>query len=160
MYLTLALLRRRLAAEIKSLGSHATDLQRAKVLEHSNALLRKIEAWAQIQHFYMPLVSTLRAASVCADGDASAASLKVPLFLPSAVCATLSCYPTLLDSEYRLRVAQAHDILNNLRRHLRLRSHLYNFKDRFVRGQRPNTRARSVINTCQDKIDADVAAYR
>ncbi|KAG1777221.1 ZPR1 zinc-finger domain-containing protein [Suillus placidus] len=42
-----------------ALGAHATDLQLAKLQERSNALLRKVEHWCQVQLLYMPMVSRL-----------------------------------------------------------------------------------------------------
>ena len=72
----------------------------------------------------------------------------------------VSVNPKLQDIEWRLRHAQAHDALNDLRRHLRLCSHIYQYKDRFVRGQRENTRARSTIALAQEKVDADAKRYR
>ncbi|OBZ77742.1 hypothetical protein A0H81_02190 [Grifola frondosa] len=114
---------RRLRVDAAALGQHATDLQRAKFMERQNTLLRKLEAWWEIQALYMPGV-------------------------------------TAHQQEWRLRYAQAHEVLNDLRGHLELRSHLYVYKDRFVRGQRHNTRARTVITGAQSKIDADVSRYR
>ena len=84
------------------------------------------------------------------------------LYLPSALSNTpnISLIPALPSTELRLRHAQANDALEQLRRHLRARTRLYNVKDRDVRGQRYNTRAMTYIKTLQDKIDSDTARYR
>lgn len=110
----------------------------------------------------MPGVAALRfRPSDNADNASNATSiLTAPLLLPSSDLALVSCDALLIDCELRLRQAQAHDALEALRRHLRLRGHLYSFKDRFVRGQRPNTRARGIIYNVQKKVLADVACYR
>lgn len=39
-------------------------------------------------------------------------------------------------------------------------SHLFKFKDRFVRGQSANTRARNAISTVQARVDASAQEYR
>lgn len=61
--------------------------------------------------------------------------------------------------EFRLRFAQAHDALRNIRSHLCQRSQLFIFKDRNVRGQRGNTRSCDIIKNVQEKIDADSLQY-
>lgn len=110
----------------------------------------------------MPGVAALRSRpSDNADNASNATSiLTAPLLLPSSALAHVSCDALLINCELRLRQAQAHDALEALRRHLRLCGHFYNFKDRFVRGQRPNIRARGIIDNVQKKVLADVTCYR
>lgn len=153
----LSICRRQLHEDTKQLGSHSTDLQRAKVLERRIALQHRYDAWVEVQHLYMPAVAALRLR------DTNSASNVIPdarLFLPSEIISTVQCDPLLAACEHRLRWAQAHDTLESLRRHLRLRSHLYQVKDRFVRGQHPNTRARGVIDNVQNKVNTDAKHYR
>ena len=64
-----------------------------------------------------------------------------------------------MDIELHLRHAQANDALEQMRWHLCARSRLYNTKDCDVHGQCYNTRARTYINTLQDKINSDAAQY-
>jgi hypothetical protein len=98
-------------------------------------------------------------------GDDSAASSPVKdatsihLYLPSAVKQRAGCTTQLRDYEFRLRQAQAFDALNEIRQGLRLRSQLWKFKTSFERGQRPNTRARGVIERCNHKIKLAAAKY-
>ncbi|KAF8867888.1 hypothetical protein BD779DRAFT_1482742, partial [Infundibulicybe gibba] len=47
----------RLRRDTALMGPHCTDLQRAKMLERSNRLRRRIEAWIEVQHLYMPGVA-------------------------------------------------------------------------------------------------------
>ncbi|KAG6807687.1 hypothetical protein H0H92_006699, partial [Tricholoma furcatifolium] len=54
----------------------------------------------------------------------------------------------------------AYEAIDALRYNLQVRSHLFKFKDRFVRGQHANTRARSAINTVEAKIQAAAEEYR
>ena len=51
--------RRRLCDATKP-GSCATDTQQARAQQRSNLLIRRIEAWQQVQVLFMPSVSTLR----------------------------------------------------------------------------------------------------
>jgi hypothetical protein len=53
-----------------------------------------------------------------------------------------------------------YESLDSLRHYLQFCAYLYKFKDRFVRGQGANTRARNAINGVQAKIDAAAAEYR
>jgi hypothetical protein len=59
-----------------------------------------------------------------------------------------------------MRYSQVHDALNSLRKYLQMHAHLYKFKDRFVRGQSANTRARNAIATVQARVDASGDEYR
>ncbi|TFY56545.1 hypothetical protein EVJ58_g7570, partial [Rhodofomes roseus] len=153
-------LQERLRSETAKLGSYATDKQRADLLERANTLRRKVDAWTKIQQLYIPGIEVLRANTLEASGSKDVAVYDVPLLLPSAIQSSLRVEPTLREFEWRLRYAQAHESLDSLRQHLRLSSHLYHFKDRFTRGQRENTRARSVIDNVQHKVDDDAARYR
>ena len=126
------------------------------MLEQLNALRRKIEAWFKIQQAYIPGIERVR--DLQSKGLKDPAAFDLPLLLPSSSPA-VPVNTSLQDIEWRLRHAQAHDALEGIRRHLRLCSHLYRFKDRFIQGQRANTRARSVIQTAQDKVDEHASRY-
>jgi hypothetical protein len=67
---------------------------------------------------------------------------------------SLPCDEKLQEYEWQLRYAQASGALDTVRSRLRLRSALYKHKDRFVRGQKANTRSRSKI----DQVDASIAS--
>jgi hypothetical protein len=84
----------------------------------------------------------------------------IPLYLPSAIGLDAFCSAMLCNYEWRLRHAQANDALNDIRHNLRFRSHLYKFKDSYVRGQRSNTRSRGTIQRVQDKVDAAAQKYQ
>lgn len=147
--------------ETKKLGTNPTNLQRAKLLEKGNALRRRIEAWWTVQQLYMPGVVGLRSREDLDDGGSAATPVyELELLMPSAVVGRVPTYGQLQETEWRLRHAHAYEGLENLRRHLLLRSSLYKFKDRFVSGQRHQTRSITVINNLQAKIDADAVRYR
>ncbi|KAI0655655.1 hypothetical protein C8Q70DRAFT_1047143 [Cubamyces menziesii] len=150
---------RRLAQDTKLLHAHATDLSRAHLLERQNILHRKILAWIEIQRIFMPAVSAIRAR--LADNALTTSSpCDIPLLLPGSACLYIPCSEELLRKEWALREAQAHDALSDIRSRLEVRYHLYHVKDRFIRGQRPNTRMNTCINLLQQKLDTDAARYR
>jgi hypothetical protein len=159
-YILTICLRRSLATAAKQVWEHAQDRQRTKFQLRSNALQRKIESWCRFQLLYCPAVATLHAPS---PNDNSASSIKphlIPLWLPSQINGRVSVDTSLTDIEWKLRHAQAYESLDSLRHFLQFRAYLYKFKDRFVRGQGANTRARNAINVVQAKIDAAAAEYR
>jgi hypothetical protein len=155
-----ALPRRSLATAAKQVWEHAQDRQYTKVQLRSNALQRKIESWCKFQLLYCPAVATLHAIS---PKDNSASSIKphrISLWLPSQINGRVSVDASLVNIEWKLRRAQAYESLDSLRHYLQVRAHLFKFKDRFVRGQGANTRARNAISGVQAKIDAAAAEYR
>jgi hypothetical protein len=84
---------------------------------------------------------------------------EIKLYLPSQLPTQVPCSERLYTFEWQLRHLQAHNALNELRNHLRLCSHLWMHKNRFERGQRPNTRARNVIERCNSRIAAAAKKY-
>ena len=143
------------------LDGSATTLQLAKMQERKNALARKINAWIAIQHLYMPSVSVLRSRD---DRDASDKTAErppqdLPLYLPSTLPVRTACSTKLQQYEFRLREAQAYEALEDVRQHLRLRTHLYKYKDKNVTGQHANTRSQNLINSVQGKVGASAATY-
>ncbi|OCH90158.1 hypothetical protein OBBRIDRAFT_812834 [Obba rivulosa] len=149
----------RLRMDVQALGPYAPDLQRSKVLERRNNLQRRLDNWTNIQTSYIAGVDTIRSrlmSAVLSTIHAEAHSL----LLPSKICAYVPCHAVFLDYEWRLWEGQAHEALDNLRRHLRLQTYLHKFKKQFVVGQWPNTRARSSIESAQQKVNMDVATYR
>lgn len=157
-YLHELLLRRRLRADLHCLGIHSTSLQRAKLLERLNTLQRHIDEWRSAQQLFMPCVASLLAESarVCSTPEAQ----NTPLFLPSTICARHDVSTTLLNHEWRLREAQAHRSLADLRGHLEVRAYMMNCKDAYVRGQCENTRSKLLLNSLQAEIDMDADRYR
>ncbi|KAH9913407.1 uncharacterized protein B0H18DRAFT_960370 [Fomitopsis serialis] len=152
---------RRLQSDAAGLTAHSPDDQRASIIRRRNNLQVRIDAWRETQDVYMPGVAAVRSRAA----EASAAPVlaeNIRLYLPSAVLgdSRVMLPSSLLEIERRLRFAQANDSLEQLRRHLRARTKLFNIKDRDVRGQRYNTRSRAYIDSVQAKIDADAERYR
>ncbi|KAF7967636.1 hypothetical protein HWV62_33617 [Athelia sp. TMB] len=152
----------RVKADKKALDASATSLQLAKMQERQNSLLRKIKTWMAIQLLYMPEVSPLRAAEdrVSSAQQVKSESFNIPLHLPSALPRRIRVQAILYEYEFRLRRAQAYECLDNLRGHLRMRTHMYQFKDRNVRGQGACTRSVNLISRVKKKVDASAAQYR
>ncbi|KAG2125464.1 hypothetical protein DEU56DRAFT_873093 [Suillus clintonianus] len=82
------------------------------------------------------------------------------LWLPSQLPAGTPVDLTLAGHEWELRYAQALDALNEVRSHLRLRSHMYKYKDKNVRGQAGSTRAKKIIDAVESRKHASVLKYR
>lgn len=76
------------------------------------------------------------------------------LFLPHALTPDqrAGCAVGLASLEERMRDAQLHECLDRLRVHLHIKARLVTFKNRNVRAQGPNTRARGQINTNEQKV--------
>ncbi|KAH9479046.1 hypothetical protein JR316_0007621 [Psilocybe cubensis] len=152
-------LQHRIAHDSSKLGLHATSLQQSKVLERSNSLRRRIDAWISVQHLYMPVVASLRSRDDAGATDPVAVQ-DMKLFLPSFNTNTLQCSHLLLKCEWEYRYAQADETPTSLRALLLLRSHMYKSKYRHFRGQRMQTRSQKLLSDVQDKINYLVKTYR
>ncbi|PPQ76066.1 hypothetical protein CVT26_004585 [Gymnopilus dilepis] len=152
---------RKLAVDQELLGIHATDDQKTKITLRSNALQRKVDAWIEIEHMYIPSLRVLR--SKAAESKENLTPLpahEVPLLLPSALSPTMPCDVRLRQIEWRLRLAQCTDALDDLRDGLCLRSFVLIDKSRFQRGQRQNTRSQGIVDRIQAKVKAAANRYR
>ena len=85
-----------------------------------------------------------------------------PLKFPSDLTAEerAQCTPGLEKIEEKLSDGQMHDALEKLRIHLHIKTPLITFKDRNVRNQVANTRARGRIDANEVKIKASANRYR
>ncbi|KAF8056174.1 hypothetical protein FPV67DRAFT_1432087 [Lyophyllum atratum] len=151
------------AAEL-SLNLHPTSKQLSSLLERSNQLRRKIAAWIEIQTLFLPEAARERAKAAQKAGPNGVAGVKaedIDLWLPSALKKEgIIVSDELQGYEWRLREGQANDALDELRRVLRLRSHLYAHKDRYTRGVKANTRANVAISTATQTIKKAASKYR
>ncbi|KAG2051604.1 hypothetical protein BDR06DRAFT_1060927 [Suillus hirtellus] len=152
----------RLKYDIANVSLHLTDKQREAITNRTNTLQRQIDLWISIQELYMPIVSAL-CLLVNSNASAMDAVLKPQhchLYLPSSIDTHLHCDQQLLQHEWELQHAQAHNALNELCSHLCLRSHMYKFKDKNLHGQAASTRAQNLIAHVEAKKDAGVEKYR
>ena len=141
------------------MGAHATDLQKAKILERSNTLRRKIDAWITIQQLYIPAVALLRSQDNSAE-VAPVAVQDIKLYLPSSLPSVSLCSILFIQHEWDFRYAQAQETLNELRGFLLLYSHMLKSKDRHIRGQRLHTRSIKLLNDVESKIQGSASKYR
>ena len=135
-----------------------TTLGVAEIQDKCHALRRRIDAWRDIQQLYMPCTVQLHQTHLAKISALSAAEEPetMPLFLPSSIPSSLwftGCASGLIDKECRLRLAQADDGLNELRRQLRISATLRDYKKVQVggRSQKLNTRTRSLMSRFHDK---------
>ncbi|KAJ7760147.1 hypothetical protein DFH07DRAFT_867895 [Mycena maculata] len=151
---------------------HPTDGQRRAMLERTSKLRRKIVAWIELQTRFFPGLKNVREledeerASIAetrpiAGVDVSA----IKLWPPSAIAATSEAKDVpvateILVLEYRLRVAQAHEALHEVRRLLLVRTYTYKGKDTRSRGVAANTRAGHKIAALNNQIERGAAQYR
>ncbi|KAG2740851.1 hypothetical protein P692DRAFT_201842407 [Suillus brevipes Sb2] len=88
--------------------------------QQTNTLQRRIDSWISIQELYMPIVSALHS-SLNSTASASEAVLKPQhchLYHPSSIDTHLHYDQRLLQHEWDLWHAQAHDALNEICSHL------------------------------------------
>jgi hypothetical protein len=129
-------------------------------------LIKCIHRFREIQQVYMPgLESPLLAQLEQAALPPNTTSVHVEdsiLFMPSELSTITRrrvCTPGLGDIEDRLRFAEAHDALDQLRHHLRNRTFTNKFKIKNVTGQKRNTRAREVQHRIDDRVKTSQAQY-
>jgi hypothetical protein len=132
------------------------------VLEHSNRLRRKVEAWRNVQAVYVPGVTILL--SRLQDSAPAGAAAELPeeamLYLPSGLGKQVPCDSLLQRYEYRFRLAQARDALDEIHNHLRVRSYMWKKKRRDIHGVAAGTRAQAALSRQQEKIDISARRYR
>ncbi|KAF8170968.1 hypothetical protein BJ912DRAFT_860833 [Pholiota molesta] len=143
------------------LWEHALDRQHTKLVLRGSTLLRKIEAWSKYQLLYLPGVSRLRENSLRSlDPSVELKAHELPLWLPSQIRSQIPVPHEYRRLEFDLRIPQAGEALDTLRAQLQVRAHVFKFKDRFVRGQGANTRARNTLEGIQNRINMAANEYR
>ncbi|KAF8873430.1 hypothetical protein BD779DRAFT_1613676 [Infundibulicybe gibba] len=144
---------------LTTLGQYATEDQKGWLQTRADALHRKISAWIDVQHFYMPGLIIIHNQSRKPYPQPPVG--KIQLYLPSSAPLRSGCDPRLQKLEWQLHRTQARasDALDELRNSLRLRSYLYIDKDRFQRGQHANTRACSIIQRAEKKVALAAKIY-
>ena len=152
--------RRILALDISCLGPHSTNLQHAKILEQSNSLHRRIEAWADIQHLYFPFLSVLRSRADQQGGGTPVSVQNIDLYLPSSLVGKYVIRKEFLMTEWRLRFTHAEEALNDLRSLLVMQSMMWKSKGQHMRGQRQQTRSQTLLEGVERWIHAAADKYR
>ena len=154
-------LRRALKVEHAELWDHAQDRQRTQYQLHSNRLTRKITAWQKYEKKYMPIIDVLRSNESLPVEKIADEPFNINLWLPSRLNgASVDFDRRLGDIEWKLRVAEAYEALDELRHYIQVRTHVFKFKDQNTRGQAANTRALNTIATLNAKIHSSRDKYQ
>ncbi|KAG6833464.1 hypothetical protein H0H93_013246 [Arthromyces matolae] len=107
----------------------------------------------------MPHVATIRTRAEIQGGDEMPSAKNLDLFLPSAILSQGSFDQKFLDYEWRLRFAQAHSSLDEIRRLILLRTQMYKSKDKWIQGQRMHTRSLALLNRVTKRIEGAAEKY-
>ncbi|KAG1721611.1 hypothetical protein EDB19DRAFT_1646367 [Suillus lakei] len=140
---------------------HDTDKQKATIQTQVTSLQQCLDAWAHIQELYMPVVCQLRHQS--SEASRKSQELKPEdfnLWLPSHLPANTPVDHKLAGHKWELCYAQALNALNEVCGHLRLRSHMYMYKDKNVCGQVGSTCAKRIIDAVESRKQASVLKYK
>ena len=160
--------------------TYGTAAQNAEVIEKRTVLRRRIAALREIQAIYMPCVPMLAARreqvllqkrrqtaphatqAPFAIEDVRELPEDQVLFLPHQLDMNDldQCTAGLPEIEERLRDAQLRDALDKLRVQLHVKSRIMAFKDRNIRHQKYNLRARKQLDTNDAKIKVFTEKYR
>ncbi|KAJ7018761.1 hypothetical protein C8F04DRAFT_1277227 [Mycena alexandri] len=167
MGLQLEELQRTLGFDVGKIGNHPTAEQQTNLTERGNKLRRKLLTWMDAQALFIPHVAVLRAEEDRARKRISATQVQpgvqvqhMALWLPSAIVDRVPCDEELYEYEFRLREAQAHEALDDVRQQLLLRTHLYKYKDRFARGVKANSRSQTKIEGVEERTRRSAERYR
>lgn len=104
-------------------------------------------------------MATIRSRAEQDGGDEAVSAINVELLLPSKLIGRAPCDIKFMDYEWRLRYAQAHTALHDIRRAILLRSQMFKTKDNIVRGQRMHTRSLALIASVLSRITAAAQKY-
>ncbi|KAJ7507619.1 hypothetical protein B0H11DRAFT_1902704 [Mycena galericulata] len=157
--------RRALELEIKARKA-ATTYQELDFQKRRNAISKKIERFRQLQGIYMPGLrdELTEEQLVLLTANVKKEVESVKLYLPSALSSERArenaCAPRVAGIEARLRLVEATDALEELRRGLRMRTVTNRFKVKNVTGQRGNTRAQGIQHQVDVRIHAAKLRYR
>ena len=114
-----------------------------------------------VQAVYMPQVATLLSDN--AENDFPSTVETAVLYLPNQIPSNNRSFDTthnLSTIEAQLRFGEATDALVELRQSLCVKAHLVKYKHDQVRGQRPNTRARALVDRAQTRVEMIAESYR
>ncbi|KAK7052398.1 CxC2 domain-containing protein [Favolaschia claudopus] len=138
--------------------------QMERISQMRRALLVKLAKFRRLQAVYMPgAVEEMMEEDDARDSELPAPEAEeVRLYLPSGLPAgrRAGCSERLLEREARLREGQLSDGISKLRRALLSRTHLWDWKDMRVRGQRAGTRSAVLSQRIENNIQDIAKKYR
>ncbi|KAL7284431.1 hypothetical protein ACG7TL_001721 [Trametes sanguinea] len=147
---------------IKAEAKVATASKLLSLHKRRNALRRKLQKFRELQGVYMPRTVPLLAEDPSARTNVELVE-DIRIGLPSEIVAThraVVCTPRLQEMEARLREAQCHDALQDVRNQLHIINHLYRYKQTNVRHQGANTRVRADLASQDNRKARAVEKYR
>ncbi|KAF7343557.1 CxC2 domain-containing protein [Mycena sanguinolenta] len=152
---------RQLRADLASNRSPTTkDL--ADFVTRRTRISRQIKKLRLLQRKYSP--GALQRLATHPDPVDPPEAEHAPLFLPSSLspvdCTSPAAVPGLAAAEARLRDAQCSESLDQIRHGLTVKKRLQTYKSLNSRRQHQNTRARSLVDNQQRKIDLAAGTYR
>ena len=134
-----------------------TVLQQVQFQKRVAALLRRIQAFQEMQTAYMPLAPP-------SDHPLSPDDVETyPIILPSDIHSSeraAICSEQLIEIENDLQYADAFDALSDLRHSLRMRTVYVQDKVVNVTGQRTGTRARTMQSSVEEAVTNAATHYR
>lgn len=111
----------------------------------------------------MPRVASLLDPNESGTGHTTNRPELIKLYLPSHFSPDDRpghCDPMLVTKEARLRLGALSEALDDVRHQLRFRTYMNKWKIKNVKGQRPNTRARSVQDRIEGSVKRAAETYR
>ncbi|KAG2340636.1 hypothetical protein BDR05DRAFT_1032843 [Suillus weaverae] len=153
---------RQMKAGRAGLRVHASDNQEGKLLQRNNTLQCRIDTWTKLQELYMPSLAALHVSERSVSGGIAAAVATpeaIKLWLPSQIGRTAPCDTRLQAIKWKLRYTQAHNALCSLRSNLHAQTAILKYKDRNLRGQGANTRARNTLKAVEARLEAATSTY-
>jgi hypothetical protein len=131
-------------------ASATTPLQKAALVDRRSNILKKLQQFRRLQAKFMPGLKD----RIVNDATSPLLPEQELLHFPSSLASETRnkvCLPHVTDAEERLRLADTHGALEDMRRTLQTRTWLNHFKIHNVSGVAPNTRARALqkgVNLC------------
>jgi hypothetical protein len=113
------------------------------------------------QVHFMPGLAVLLEAEPSTESSRRPEEMR--LHLPSSFTKEVRdriCVAELPSEEERLRLAQAHEALRDLRRHLRIRTLAHQFKRRHTGGQAAYTKSQALQSGIEERIKGAASRYR
>ncbi|KAJ6549339.1 hypothetical protein B0H10DRAFT_2380877, partial [Mycena sp. CBHHK59/15] len=156
---------RYLAIDVKSIAN-PTDTQTVDILKRRAALVKRMRTFRKLQRTYMPNLRRFLTASQRAlwDSEMDRNAEAVRLFLPSDISDKTkrenACAMGLPKVEADLRIGEAREALESLRRGLRARTMTNRFRLRHCTGQRMLTRGQGVLRQINLRIHRAKVRYR
>ena len=142
------------------MGLHSTSLQNARILEWSNSLHHRIEAWTDIQHLYFPFIVALHSRIDQQGGGKPVSVQNIDLYLPSSLVREHVIQKDFILPEWHLWFTHAEEALDDLHSLLLMRSMMQKSKDQHMHGQRQQTRSVKLLGNVKRWIQATAEKYR